>query len=108
MRLTLNGNTQLLYDLMVGIDARWPHVNVHFCRLYFPEQAVEAGNASANCKVGGSGVTSSNVDVWDILQEGDKKDMQSAGDGQNRISLKTTYVRGSANNTILIIEPHIG
>lgn len=111
MRVVMSGATQSLYSLMVGIDSRWPHVNVHQCQLYFPASATpdsEAGNAGASVKIGGSGLTTDNTDVWDILNETDRKLLSSYGDGQNRVSLKATYVRGSAASTILIIEPHIG
>lgn len=108
MRLVLSGATQNLYTLMVGIDSRWPHVNVNQCQLWFPEQAIEAGNASASCKYGGAGLTTDNTDVMDILGEGDRKFLPTNGDMLNGVSLKSTYVRGSAASTILMVEPHIG
>jgi hypothetical protein len=108
MRLVLSGNTQLLHTLMVGIDTRWPHVNVHQCQLFFPDGTLEAGNAGASVKIGGSGLTTDMTDTWDVLTEGDRKFIPTQGSLMNGVSLKSTYVRGSANNTILIVEPHIG
>lgn len=93
---------------MVGIDTRWPHVNVHQCQLWFPEQAIEVGNAGASVKIGGSGLTTDLTDIWDLLTEGDRKFIPTQGALMNGVSLKSTYVRGSVASTILVVEPHIG
>lgn len=104
MRLVLSGATQNLHTLMVGIDARWPHVNVNRLQLWFPEGTYEAGNAGASCKIGGAGLTTTLVDCEDILAEGDRYYRNSGGDSINQVSLKARWVRGSAASTILIVE----
>jgi hypothetical protein len=109
VRLILSGGTQLLYTVIIAADSRWPNVNLDQCQLYLPDQAIEVGNAGVSVKIGGSGLTTDNTDVNDILTEGDKKLITSqGGGGMNRVPLKTTYVRSSAANAILIVEPRLG
>lgn len=98
----MNGNTQNLYTLMTGIDTRFPHINVREIQIMFPSDAYEAGNAAATCKIGNSAINGSdNVGVDDVLEPSDRKYFVS---NVEDISLKTRWVRGSANNTILWVE----
>ena len=102
MRVVMNGNTQNLYTLMTGIDARFPQVNVRQLQVMFPSGTYEAGNAGATVKIGSSAVNGAdNVGVEDLLEEGDRQFKISLAED---ISLKNKWVRGSANNTILWIE----
>lgn len=105
MRLVLSGNTQNLYDLVIGIDARWPHPNVDQLNINFPDGSVEAGNASASVKIGASTINgANNVGVDRVLVEDQDKFYPSRGASLNGHSLKSIWVRGSANNTILYLE----
>jgi hypothetical protein len=108
MRVVLDGTTQNLLTLMKGIDPRWTLPNVQILQLWFPPTALEAGNSGASVKIGGSAMTSTLADVWDFLNEDDRKFMPTQGSLLNGVSLATTYVRGSAASTILIVEPHLG
>lgn len=109
MRLVLSGATQLLHTVIAAADTRWPHVNLDQCQIYLPDQFIEIGNAGVSVKIGGSGLTTDNTDVTDILTEGDRKLFVSqGGGGMNRMSLKTTYVRSSAANAVIILEPRVG
>jgi len=101
----MNGNSQNLYDLVIGIDARWPHPNVDQLNINFPDGSIEAGNAGASVKIGTSTINgSNNVGVDRTLIEDQDKFYPSRGASMNGHSLKDKWVRGSANNTILYLE----
>ena len=105
MRIVMNSNTQNLYDLVRGIDARYPHINVDQMNINFPDGSVEAGNVGASVKIGASTINgANNVGVDRTLVEDQDKVYPSRGASLNGHSLKSIYVRGSANNTILYVE----
>lgn len=102
MRVVMDGTTQNLYSLMIGIDSRFPQVNVRELQIQFPDGAYEAGNAGASVKIGSSAINgANNVGIEDLLTPGDRQFKISLAED---ISLKNKWVLGSAASTILWIE----